>query len=259
MDLTVPGVARLKNLLTAALLLGAAACGGGGSTAPAPVAAAPTITTTNSTIYVGESVQFAATGTGTIRWGGDSPGVASVNATSGLVTGAGNGRVTIWAENEGGRTTRLLRVMPLFAGIWRGGYVVEDCQAEGTFAAEGFCGTSVQIGQRLEIQLIFFQTAERIHGATFNLRPMPGFTFSMPRSLTDTTVREDGEIRLAGFGQGIPGMPTKVNLENIRMSSPSPGVIEGRYEQFWSTGGGSARVFARFDNVIRELPVPMAR
>ena len=246
------------HIVTAALLLTAAACGGGG-TSPGPVAAAPTMTTDLTTIYVGESVQFAVMGGGAIRWGSDNPGVATVDPASGLVTGVGNGRVTVWAENEGGRTTRLLRVLPLFAGIWRGGYVVEDCQAEGSFVADGFCGSSVRLGQRFEIQMIFFQTGERIHGATFNLRPVPAFTFSLPGSLTDTTVRDDGEIHLAGFGQALPGIPTKVNLENIRFSSPSPGVMEGRYEQMWSNGGGSARVFARLDSVIRELPVPMAR
>lgn len=85
---------------------------------------------------------------------------------------------------------------------------------------------------------------------------MAGFTFSLPGRLTDTTVEEDGQIRLAGFGEAIPGTPLKVNLENIRLTSPTPGVIEGRLEQFWSNGGGSARVFTRLDNMTRELGGP---
>ena len=146
------------------------------------------------------------------------------------MTGVGLGRVTIWAENDGGRTTRLLRGLPSFAGTWRGGYIVQNCQAEGILADAGFCGNSVRIGERLEIAFIFNQTEDlpgsltsRVHGATFLLRPMAGFTFSLPGRLTDTTVGEDGQIRLAGFGEAIFGTPLKVNLENIRLESPAPG------------------------------------
>ena len=129
----------MKRLIIPAMLLCAAACGSdGGGTAPGPIGVAPTITPSTTMIYVGQSVQFAASGDGTIRWGGDAPGVATVDQTTGRVTGVGIGRVTIWAENAGGRTTRLLRGLPLFAGLWRGGYVVEHCQSEG--ALSSFCG-----------------------------------------------------------------------------------------------------------------------
>jgi hypothetical protein len=207
-------------------------------------------------IYVGQSVRFAATGAGTIRWGGDSPGVATIDQVTGRVTGVGIGRVTIWAENAGGRTTRLLRGLPSFAGTWRGGYIVQNCRADGVLADAGFCGTGVRIGERLEIAFIFYQTDDRVTGATFLLRPMAGFTFSLPGRLTDTTVGEDGQIRLAGFGEPIPGTPLKVNLEHIRLDSPTPGVMEGEFEQFWSNGGGSARVVARLDGMTRELGGP---
>jgi hypothetical protein len=100
---------------------------------------APTLSTTNTSIFIGQTVQFSATGGGTIRWGGDNPQVATVDQTTGRVTGVGNGRVTIWAENEGGRTTRLLRGLPSFAGTWAGNWVVEGCTANGAFAILRTC------------------------------------------------------------------------------------------------------------------------
>src|SRR3954462_15585040 len=92
-----------------ALVLGLITACGGSKAPAAPSVAAPTISTPNTTIYIGQTVQFTATGGGTITWGGDAPGVARVDAPTGRVTGVGNGRETIWAENAGGRTTRALR------------------------------------------------------------------------------------------------------------------------------------------------------
>jgi hypothetical protein len=58
------------------------------------------------------------------------------------------------------------------------------------------------------------------------------------------------------FGEPIPGTTLKVNLENIRLDAPTPGVMEGEPGQFWANGGGSARVVARLDGVTRELGGP---
>lgn len=55
----------------------------------------------------------------------DNPQVATIDQTTGRVTGVGNGRVAIWAENEGERTTRLLRGLPSYGGSWVGNWIVE--------------------------------------------------------------------------------------------------------------------------------------
>ncbi|MGZ8818447.1 MAG: hypothetical protein ACXWZR_13795 [Mycobacterium sp.] len=191
-------------VVSVAALVGLAMCGGGCST-PTPVIAAPSIITPNNVVYVGQTVPFAATGTGTIRWGGDAPGVATVDAATGRVTGIGIGRITIWAENEGGRTTRLLRVLPSFGGTWRGSYVVENCQASGTFSASAFCGTTIRVGDRLNMAIIFYQTEDRVTGGSFVLDSFPGG--SLVGKLTDTSVGEDGQIRLAGSVEPIAGGP----------------------------------------------------
>jgi hypothetical protein len=250
----------MKTLMIAVCVVCSAGCGGkgGGGTAPGPIVTAPTITTSNTMIHVGQTVQFTATGSGTIRWGGDNPAVATIDPITGQATGVGLGRVTIWAENEGGRTTRLLRGLPLFTGLWRGFYVVQSCQATGAHATAGFCSTSFRVGDRHNVSFIFFQTEDRVGGATFSLGPMLGFTFSTPGRLTESTVGEDGQIRLSGTGEPIHNSSLRYTLENIRLESPAPGVMEGEFEQRWSdtAAPGIARVFVRLDNMTREIFFP---
>jgi hypothetical protein len=81
-----------RLMLAGAALSFTFACGGeGGSSTPtAPSVTAPVISTTNTSIYVGQNVTFAATGGGTIRWGGDAPSVATIDQTTGRVTGVGS-------------------------------------------------------------------------------------------------------------------------------------------------------------------------
>ena len=208
---------RISFMLVASL---AAACSSdGGGTAPAPVIVAPTISTPNTMIYIGQSVQFSATGGGTIRWGGDAPQVATVDQTTGRVTGVGTGRVTIWAENEGGRTTRLLRGLPSYAGSWRGNYTIQDCQSIGDFAAGGFCGSFFR-GQSLNTRYELSQTDDRVTGP-FALGDLTG-TFN------PSTVAENGQLPMTG---GLSSGGTSVTIENLRFESATPGVITGQFEQ----------------------------
>ena len=242
----------MRKLSVVFALFVIAGCGGeGGSTAPAPVVTAPAISTSNTMIYIGQNVQFSATGGGTIRWGGDSPGVATVDQTTGRVTGVGTGRVTIWAENEGGRTTRLLRGLPSYAGGWRGNYTIQDCQSNGVFAALAFCNTNFRLGQSLSMTLAISQTEDRITSGSVALGSLTG-------SLTATTVGEDGQARLAGSLTPLPGNSIRVSLENIRLESPNAGVIHGQYEQVWSdtTVSGTARVYGRIETLTRESGGP---
>jgi hypothetical protein len=202
-------------------------------------------------IFIGQTVQFSATGGGTIRWGGDSPQVVTIDQTTGRVTGVGNGRVTIWAENEGGRTTRLLRGLPSFAGGWRGNYTIQDCQSNGAFAAIAFCNTNFRQGQSLSMTLSLSQTDDRITSGGVALGSITG-------SLTATTIGEDGQIRLAGTLAPLPGNSIRVSIENMRLESPNAGVIQGQYEQVWSDTSlsGTARVYARIESLTRESGGP---
>ena len=232
----------MKRLAIALAVCAFAACGGGGgSTAPAPVINAPSITTPNTMIFIGQSVSFSATGGGTIRWGGDNNQVATVDQTTGRITGVGNGRVTIWAENEGGRTTRLLRGLPSFAGSWRGNYTIQDCQSIGDFARGGFCGTFFR-GQSLNTRYELSQADDRVTGS-FALGDLVG-------SFNAATVAENGQLPMTG---GLSQNGTHVTLENMRLESSTAGVVQGQFEQLWGADGlsGWGRIYCRVENVTR--------
>lgn len=89
-----------------------------------PISSAVTVTSTNSTIYVGQTEQMTATVTmsdGTTQaatgtWGSDNTNVATVNQ-SGIVLGIGSGTATIYIDTtEGGkRGTKLLTVRKIWS------------------------------------------------------------------------------------------------------------------------------------------------
>lgn len=217
-----------SRILVFMLSIVVAACGGkGGDTPTAPSVTAPAISTSNTMIFIGQTVQFSATGGGTIRWGGDTPQVATVDQTTGRVTGVGNGRVTIWAENEGGRTTRLLRGLPSYAGSWQGSYAITGCQSTGDMAAIAFCGNFFQ-GQVLNMQLQMSQTEDRVSGS---------FAFGgNAGSLNASTVAENGVLPLTGTFSSSNGT---IQMSNARLESTTAGTITGRFDQTWSVSGAS--------------------
>ncbi len=218
----------MKRLAPLLGLLSMCACGGGGGSPAVPSVQAPTISTTNTTIYVGQTVQFTASGAGTIRWGGDAPGVATVDPASGRVTGVGNGRVTIWAENEGGRTTRLLRGLPSYAGTWSGTYAVTGCQATGDILTISFCG-NFSASDILSIGLQISQTDDRVTGGSFTLGSLPG-------TLTSSTISEQGQLPLAGTtGTG----QVTIVIQNASLDSPNAGAITGTFDQSWTVAGAT--------------------
>ena len=224
------------------------ACGGDsgtGSSPSAPTVSAPTINGSTDMVYIGQSVTFTATGTG-VKWGGDAPSVATIDANSGVVTGIGTGRVTIWAENTGGRTTRLLRVLPSYNGNWSGSYAITGCQSAGGWALAGFCG-SFYAGQVLNIQFQITQNRDQVTGA---------FAFGgLVGTLNAGVVNEDGSLPLSGTI--VEGSNT-VQLQNLRATSPSAGTMKGQFDQVWgnSTFTGTGRLSCDIRNVTRTSGAP---
>ncbi|MEX2663566.1 MAG: Ig-like domain-containing protein [Vicinamibacterales bacterium] len=240
----IPCLSSVRVIAACGLAL-AAACsggGGGGGGVTAPGSTAPTISTSNTVIFIGQSVTFAATGGGTIRWGGDNPAVATVEATTGRVTGVGNGRVTIWAENDGGRTTRLLRGLPSYAGSWQGNYDVVQCVETGDFTGSGFCQAFTP-GQGLQLQLTLTQTDDRVTGSFV-------FGTAAPGALNASTVAEDGSLPATGLW--VSGEVT-VRIENTRLESPSAGTMAGTFDQIWTVAGttGSGLLRSQLTNMTR--------
>ena len=63
---TIPFLSTLRVTAACALALAAACGGGGGGGVTGPGSTAPTISTSNTVIFIGQSVTFSATGGGTI-------------------------------------------------------------------------------------------------------------------------------------------------------------------------------------------------
>jgi len=243
-----------RGVLALALVVGIAlfltpGCGGDSSSGPAtPSAVAPTITGTTDMVYIGQRVTFTASGT-SVTWGGDSPSVATVDAATGVVTGIGTGRVTIWAENTGGRATRLLRVLPSYNGTWSGSYSLTGCQATGDFAAIGFCGVFFQ-GQILNIGFGVTQSRDQVTG-TFSLGEIQGM-------LASSVVNEDGSLPLTGV---VNDDDITIQLQNLRATSPSAGTMKGQFDQVWSGAGasGTGRLVCEIRDVTRMSGAPTLR
>jgi hypothetical protein len=208
---------------------------------------APTINGTTDLVYVGQRVTFTASGTD-VRWGGDAPSVATVDATTGAVSGVGTGRVTIWAENAGGRTTRLLRVLPSYNGSWAGSYAINDCQSSGDFYLGQFCGIFHK-GQILNMRLEISQSRDQVSGA-FSLGDLQG-------TLAGGVVNENGSLPLSGT---ITSGDVVIQLQNARLTSPSPGTIKGEFDQVWASTAltGTGRLMCDIRDITRSSGAPAA-
>lgn len=236
----------MQKLSGVGLCLLLCGCGGSGErlvpTLPRDVV--PVITTSDTFIFIGQTVTFAASGTN-LRWGGDAPEVAAVDPATGRTTGVGSGRVTIWAENEAGRTTRLLRGLPNFAGEWHGAYEVIGCRSSGDWSEANFCmGTwefGFSVGNVFDLSLELRQTDDRITAGTFNL----GLSNIPDGAFGAASVSESGVLSISGqaTGQGSD----RIDLENMRLESSVHGAITGTFEQVWSAPGqfGSGRLICR--------------
>lgn len=238
----------MRRVLALFAVMFLVSCGGGSSSTPtSPTISAPAMTTSADMIYVGQTITFAATGQN-IRWGGDNPAVATIDAITGVVNGVGNGRVTIWAENSGGRTTRLLRGLPSYQGSWRGSYAITGCQANGDFTAVHFCTDYFDIGDVLAMEFQMTQSRDQMTAGTFALGDLQG-------TLNAGTVNEDGTLALTG--KAVEEDLT-IGLENFRAESPSPGTLKGRFDQVWTVNGasGTGRLFCDIRDVTRTSGAP---
>lgn len=175
---------RLRNvpLVPFAVLVwaaAAAACGGSKSPAapstPTPVVQSITVTSPSSMLRIGATETFTATAAmsdGASRpvsggqWGSDNPAVATVEPTTGRVTGVGSGTATIYVDYQGRRGTKLIRVVPDFQGTWSGSYFINACQQSGDFIILDFCG-DFPPGLVLPTNLVLTQTDDRVEGRFF--------------------------------------------------------------------------------------------
>lgn len=226
---------------------------GGCSANPAgPGCATPaTITPNTDMVYIGQRVTFSANPATGVTWGGDAPSVATVDASTGAVTGVATGKVTIWAQNSAGRTTRLLSVIPSYNGEWTGSYSVNGCQATGDFAEIDFC-EMFYAGEILNMGFGLTQSRDQVTGS-FSLGDLTG-------ALSASTVNgTDGSLPLTGSSTTADGLV--IQVQNLRATSPSPGTMKGPFDQVWALPGaaGTGRLVCEIRDVTRTSGAPTVR
>lgn len=163
---------RLRSVLFSSTLLFAVGCGensDGPGPGPSPVPTSVTLTPPTDLIKIGATERFSAQmsmSDGTTRpalspvWGSDAVPVALIDA-GGTVTGASAGLATIYADAEGMRGTRLLRVVPDYQGSWAGPYLIQNCTDTGAF--RGLC-EEIEVGEMASISLRLTQTRDTVSG-----------------------------------------------------------------------------------------------
>jgi hypothetical protein len=229
------------------------ACGGTGDTR-SPAAPTPTITGITvsgpSMVFIGATESYTASATlsngstevPACAWGGDAPTVATVEPSTGRVTGTGSGEVTIWCDARGVRGTKRVRVLPNYQGTWLGSYAVDACEQSGDFALVGFCANFPR-DRVFPLSGMLTQQNDTVTGA-FHLGQVQGQQASGPVAL-------DGTLRLTIVHVGTGSFTL---TSDWAVNSTRPGQLSGSMVQLWRDAAlsGTARVATRVFNTNRQ-------
>ena len=210
------------------------ACGSKNSLAsllsPTQGATVTGITLTMNTPAIGATVQataiasFSTGGSAVVTTGfsTDAPGVATTT-TGGRVTGVAVGDVTIAVEYSGARVSKRVHVLPSYAGLFSGTYVISGCTQTAGFADAGFC-TPFTNGLMLTIDFSHDQSADL---ATLTGQFRLGQTIGNGAG----TVAPSGALSYSGF---VAAGTSRTDFRNWAATSPTPGRIAGSFELVWT-------------------------
>lgn len=173
-------------------------------------------------------------------WGGDAPTVAQVSAT-GQVTGVGIGLVTVFVDFQGVRGTKLMRVLPNFAGEYSGTYVVDACAETGDFVEAEFCTDPWAPGSALALAFLFAQNGASLTGQTA-LGGIVSGQFS-------ATVGDDGNATV----QVTLNFDGVLLAQTWQLRADQPGFITGSFRVVISAPGltGNTTIDATISNAAR--------
>jgi hypothetical protein len=137
---------------------------------PSPPLTGLSITPDTNLIKIKGTETFSVTGTysdGSTQsvnatWGSDNGAVATMDS-SGRAGGVTSGQATIFADAQGQRATRLLRVVPDYHGRWQGDWTAAGCSDDGDW--RGACA-EFPSGSLWALWLDFTQTRDTISGRT---------------------------------------------------------------------------------------------
>lgn len=170
------------QLVVVCALAAAVGCGndspGGPSPQPPPPPISIAITPATDLLKIKGTETFSVTGTysnGSTRaeqptWGTDNAGIATIDA-SGRASGIASGQASIFADAQGQRATRVLRVVPDYHGRWRGDWIATGCSDEGDW--RGAC-VDFPSGSLFGLSLDLTQTRDAISGTSDFGDDLPG-------------------------------------------------------------------------------------
>ncbi len=229
---------RLLKVIVLLVAAAGAACNSKDSSPGAPSETVTEITISPATDFLKlkATERFTATarlGGGatravTPRWSSDTTAVATVDS-GGLVTAVGIGSSTIVADYEGLRATRLIQVLPDYAGRWTGDFVVASCSVTGGFQAQ-WC-RQIQALPALPARLDLVQTRSAVSGSWTLQEDATGTVTG--NIATDGTLALEGNVFRGGVTTTISSWESKTT-DNLSMS--------GSFTLTWRASGlpGSA-------------------
>jgi hypothetical protein len=164
---------RLLVPLVALLLLGPG-CGDsskGSSGAGTRASGILSINAPSDVIKCGACQPFTATYTRggvaqtvTPTWRTDNSAVATIDA-SGQLTPIAHGDVTVTAEYQEARASKMIHVVNDYGALWYGNYLITDCRATGGFDPRDWCSIEgFGSGQTLPLGLDLQQDRDRVNG-----------------------------------------------------------------------------------------------
>ncbi|HUL74583.1 MAG TPA: hypothetical protein VLT86_15850 [Vicinamibacterales bacterium] len=228
-----------RMMSVAGALTLAIACGSSGGTGATVLPAVPSgtvvsiqVNSQGPTVFLGAAETFTAIatyssgGTQTITngtWSTDMLTVAVAEASTGKVTGVGNGDVTVSVDFQGVRGSKTIRVLPNYTGTWLGSYTVASCTPTDGFADQTFCAqlTSAQPGPGFFFQ--FAQTADTLTGYTgLGQVPIGSTPFT-------SSIAADGSV---SFTTQLFVATLEIDM-TWSLTSVVPGIINGHVTETW--------------------------
>lgn len=231
-----------KAVMSVLAMIALSACGGGGGgtpTTPSSALASLSLVPATDLIKIKGTETFTANGSfsdGTTRsveatWGSDNTAVATVSA--GRATGVAAGQATIFADYQGQRATRLLRVVPDYHGRWSGDHRQTGCADEGDW--KGACADFPN-GDLYMLVLALTQTRDALTGTA---------DFGEPGGAVRGSIRMSGHLGLEG-SQVITdeGLTLELTLANWETLTTDNERMTGRFGLIFRATGltGSLRL-----------------
>jgi hypothetical protein len=197
--------------------------------------------TQETTTFIGTAMHTRAGSVPVTQWSSDAPQVATVESSSGKVTGVTAGKATVIAEHDAQRDTKLVHVVPNFQGGWVGDYLITACTDSGDFKAEGFC-QGFAVNTDLAIMASLTQNGDAAQGT---------LTFGTLPATVLGTVDDANALMFADATITIETLTIKIVSAKFTVAGADR--LGGTFRATWSdrTATGSGEFDGRLNTVVR--------